>query len=137
MTAMTIGRLASAADVKIDTVRYYERSGLLAPAARRESGYREYGHDELQRLRFIRRAQQLGFSLDEIRELLHLVDSRGDRAEVRALAEDRLGDIERRLEQLTALRDTLRDLVRACHGHGDLSDCPIIEAVVDGDGRPS
>lgn len=130
MTTMTIGALAAAAGVRIDTLRYYERSGLLLPATRRASGYREYGDAELRRLRFIRRAQQLGFSLDEIGELLQLVGAGGDRSAVRALAEVRLTDIEQRLQRLTSLRDTLRDLVSACDGHGSVRDCPIIEAVV-------
>lgn len=126
----TIGSLARAAGVGIDTVRYYERRSLLTPAARRASGYRVFGAAELQRLHFIRRAQQLGFSLDEVGELLRLVDNNGDRTDVRALATSRLADIEARLQDMQRLRDQLAGLVDACKGDGPLAHCPIIEAVV-------
>ena len=93
---MQIGQLARQAGVAIDTVRYYERQGLLPPPQRRASGYRDYDARDSARLRFIRRAKDLGFSLQEIHELLHLSDNRdADRAEVRMLAQRRLDDIER------------------------------------------
>ena len=128
----TIGKLARAAGVAVDTVRYYERIGLLPQARRAPSGYRLYGRDDLRQLRFIRRAQTLGFSLEEIGRLLELMERDGDRAEVRALAEIRLADIEAKMHQFASLRDTLRCLVEACRGHGSVADCPIIEAVVGG-----
>lgn len=133
---VTIGQLARDAGVNPETVRYYERIGLFRPASRSASGYRNYSVEQLQRLRFIRRAQQLGFSLDEIAELLRLVNQDGDRAEVRRLAEQRLTDVEQRLTRMTQLRDTLQNLVHACHGHGSIADCPIIEAVA-GDHPPT
>ncbi|MCH8506807.1 MAG: MerR family DNA-binding transcriptional regulator [Ectothiorhodospiraceae bacterium] len=91
----TIGKLARAADVKVDTVRYYERIGLLPAAPRSAAGYRQYGQADLRQLQFIRSAQLLGFSLDEIGTLLQGVNAKGDRARVRALAAERLADLER------------------------------------------
>ena len=100
---MQIGQLAQQAGVAIDTVRYYERQGLLPPPQRRASGYRQYDNQDISRLRFIRRAKDLGFTLQEIQELLQLSGSRNaDRAEVRALAQRRLADIEHKLRELEA-----------------------------------
>lgn len=127
----TIGKLARAAGVAVDTVRYYERIGLLPPARRTEAGYRVYDNDDLRQLRFIRRAQGLGFSLEEIGRLLALLGENGDRAEVRALAQARLDEIEEKLRELVGKRAILHRLVEACHGHGSIADCPIIDAVVD------
>lgn len=128
---MQIGQLARQAGVPVDTVRYYERRGLLTPPARRPSGYRSYQDDDVVRLRFIRRGKALGFTLDEIRELLRLSTAEdGDRGEVRALAAQRLADVEQRLIELRAVRDTLNDLVHACSGHGPVAGCPIIERVL-------
>ena len=128
---MKIGELASRCDVNIDTVRYYERQGLLPPAQRSASGYRSYGSDDVARLQFVRRAKELGFTLDEIRELLRLNEAVGaDRAEVRALAERRLEDVESRLRELERIRAVLAELVTRCSGHGSVAGCPIIDAVV-------
>jgi MerR family transcriptional regulator, copper efflux regulator len=129
-TKLTIGKLATAADVGVDTVRYYERIGLMPSPARSMGGYRLYGRDDLERLRFIRSAQQLGFSLSEIERLLTWIAEDGDRACVRQLASQRLTEIDRQLADLKAHRDTLTNLIDACPGHGPLADCPIIEAVV-------
>ena len=125
---MQIGQLAQQVGIGIDTVRYYERQGLLPPPQRRASGYREYGARDVTRLRFIRRAKELGFTLHEIRELLTLSGARhADRAEVRSLAKHRLADIEHRLRELEAMRSALASLVGHCSGHGPVEDCPIIE----------
>jgi MerR family copper efflux transcriptional regulator len=129
-STLTIGRLAHAAEVGIDTVRFYERAGLLKKPQRTAAGYRLYAESDAGRLRFIRRAKALGFSLKEIAELLRLNDGRGRRGAVRALAERRLAEIERKLTQLSRMRETLRDLVHQCHGDGPLAGCPIIEAVL-------
>ena len=127
---MQIGQLATQAGVAIDTVRYYERQGLLPPPERRASGYRQYGQDDISRLRFIRRAKDLGFSLQEIQDLLRLSGSPdADRGEVRALAQHRLADIERRMRELDAMRATLATLVGQCSGHGSLEGCPIIDTL--------
>ena len=132
MSTLTIGKLASAADVGVDTVRFYERAGLLKKPARSASGYRLYDAADAARLRFIRRAKTLGFSLDEIVELLKLNDGGGRRSAVRALAQTRLAEIEQKLLELGRMRDTLRGLVRKCHGEGSLESCPIIETVMSG-----
>ena len=124
---MRIGHLAGKAGVAVDTVRYYERQGLLPEPARRPSGYRDYGDDELQQLRFVRRCKALGFTLEETRELLRLnVDPEADRAEVRALTERRLADVDAKLRELQLLRDSLAELATSCSGHGTLDACPII-----------
>ncbi len=126
---MRIGALATQAGVSIDTVRYYERAGLLSPPSRTAAGYRIYPADTVGRLRFIRRAKDLGFSLEEIRDLLTLSDRRDSGvAAVRRIASHRLADVEARLGELTALRDGLKQLVDACPGHGDPSACPILNA---------
>ena len=128
---MRIGHLAGKAGVAVDTVRYYERQGLLPPPMRRPSGYRDYGNDELQQLRFVRRCKALGFTLDETRELLRLnSDPKTDRAEVRALTERRLADVDAKLLELQALRDSLAELAKSCSGRGSLESCPIIHRVL-------
>lgn len=128
---MQIGQLARQAGVPIDTVRYYERRGLLSEPQRRPSGYRDYDVDDLARLRFIRRSKALGFTLDEIRELLRLSATQdADRGEIRALAARRLADVEQRLRELNSIRDTLDGLVNACSGRGPVAGCPIIERVL-------
>jgi MerR family copper efflux transcriptional regulator len=128
---ITIGKLARAAGVGIDTVRFYERTRLLPRAARTASGYRSYQPADVNRLRFIRRAKALGFSLDEVRDLLALNDGRGSRADVKKLAERRLEAIDEAIRDLTRIRGSLAGLVRHCSGHGSVRGCPIIEAVVD------
>lgn len=132
MSTLTIGKLARAAEVGVDTVRFYERAGLLKKPPRSASGYRLYDTADAARLRFIRRAKALGFSLDEIVELLKLNDGGGRRSAVRVLAERRLAEIEQKLEDFGRMRDTLRGLVHKCHGEGSLAGCPIIETVLGG-----
>lgn len=128
MSLFNIGQLAQRGGVAIDTVRYYERDGLLSPAGRSASGYRRYSEVELRRLRFIRRAKLLGFSLDNIRELLALSDER-DVSKVRYAAEARLADIENRMAELTSIRNGLHALIAACPGHGRAEACPILNAL--------
>lgn len=128
MNSIGIGTLARRAGVSIDTVRYYEKSGLLAPEARLASGYRRYGDVQVARLRFIRRAQELGFSLKDIRELLGLSKQR-DVAKVKRAAEKKLADVDARLAALTRMRDGLATLVATCPGHGRAADCPILRAL--------
>jgi Zn(II)-responsive transcriptional regulator len=128
MSNLSIGQLAERAGVAIDTVRYYERNRLLDPAGRLESGYRRYGDTELKRLRFIRRAKALGFTLAEIRELLSLSEQRSV-PKIRRAAESRLADVERRMVELERIRDALRTLVAACPGHGRADACPILNAL--------
>ena len=129
---MRIGHLAGKAGVAVDTVRYYERQGLLPQPQRRPSGYRDYGDDDLQQLRFVRRCKALGFTLEETRELLRLnADPKADRAEVRALTERRLADVDAKLRELQVLRDSLAELASSCSGRGSLAGCPIIHRVLD------
>ena len=128
MEGMGIGKVARLAGVSIDTVRYYEKSGLIALAARLQSGYRRYGDLQLSRLRFIRRAKELGFMLKDIRELLGLSRQR-DVARVKRAAQAKLSDIDRRIAALQAVREGLFHLVEACPGHGSAADCPILNAL--------
>ncbi len=127
---MQIGQLAKRTHVPIDTIRYYESHGILPAPARRNSGYRSYGDADVARLHFVRRAKELGFTLREISELLQLSGRSGeDMAAVRAAAAARLADVERKLDELTRIRDGLRQLVTACPGHGGIQDCPILGAL--------
>jgi Hg(II)-responsive transcriptional regulator len=134
MESIGIGALDKRAGVRIDTVRYYERSGLLAPRNRLESGYRRYGATEVARLRFIRRAQTLGFTLKEVRELLALSNLR-DVARVKRAAQQKLEDVEKRIADLERVRRGLTTLIAACPGHGRAADCPILQALGSEDPR--
>jgi MerR family transcriptional regulator, copper efflux regulator len=127
---ITIGAVARQAGVGIDTIRYYEREGLLPEPRRRASGYREYGPGVVERLRFIRRAKDLGFTLDEIHELLALsTDRERGVKSVKQRAEARLGEVERRIRELQRVKRGLRQLIDACPGHGALEQCPILHAL--------
>jgi MerR family copper efflux transcriptional regulator len=128
MNHLTIGPLARQAGVSVDAVRFYEREGVLPKAARTPSGYRVYPPDAVARLRFVRRAKALGFSLDEIAGLLTL-SRRRDVAAVRRAAESRLSEVERKLDELRRVRAGLRQLIKTCPGHGAPEDCPILNAL--------
>jgi MerR family transcriptional regulator, copper efflux regulator len=132
MDALGIGQLAKQGGVGIDTVRYYERNGLLAPRSRLASGYRRYGDIELARLRFIRRAQGLGFTLKEIKQLLALSAQR-DVGRVKRSAQAKLLDVEARIAALVRMRTGLATLIEACPGHGRAADCPILRALTEDD----
>ena len=129
MSGITIGKLAAQADVAIDTVRYYERAGLLPEPPRRESGYREYPADTVKRLRFIRRAKALGFSLPEIGELLALSAPRADVRKVKSAAQAKLKLLDEKIAELTRVREGLQQLVKHCPGHGNADECPILNAL--------
>jgi MerR family copper efflux transcriptional regulator len=128
MNSIGIGTLARRTGVSIDTVRYYEKSGLLPPESRLPSGYRRYSEVQVSRLLFIRRAQELGFTLKDIRELLGLSKQR-DVAKVKRAAQKKLDEVEERLIALTRVRDGLATLVATCPGHGKSADCPILKAL--------
>ena len=129
---MKIGELAQRAGVGIDTVRYYERQGLLPAPERMASGYRRYDQTDVARLRFIRRAKALGFTLVEIQELLALSGRRADdMGELKAAASEKLVDVEAKLAELTRIREGLRALVASCPGHGALEQCPILNALAE------
>jgi MerR family transcriptional regulator, mercuric resistance operon regulatory protein len=128
MNDMTIGRLAQAGGVGVETVRFYQRRGLL-PVPPRDGpgingGIRRYGADETQRLRFIKAAQSAGFSLEEIKRLLDL-DASADRAQVRVLARERISALDERIAELQRARKALSYLADACSA-GDEGPCPII-----------
>ena len=129
---MKIGEFAQRAGVGIDTVRYYERQGLLPAPSRQASGYRRYEPTDIARLRFVRRAKALGFTLVEIRELLALSGRReNDMAGLKNAAVEKLADVEGKLAELTRIRDGLKALVASCPGHGALERCPILNALAE------
>jgi MerR family copper efflux transcriptional regulator len=131
---MKIGELARRGQVAIDTVRYYERQGLLPEPLRQASGYRHYRQQDVTRLRFVRRAKALGFTLQEIRELLELSRHRGDdMAELKMAATQKLLDMENKINELQRIRDGLQELIAACPGHGTLDQCPILSALAGED----
>jgi DNA-binding transcriptional MerR regulator len=129
---LSIGALARATGTKVETVRYYERAGLLPAPARTAGNYRAYRRAHLDRLGFIRRARELGFSLDEVRELLRLSD-RPDQPceEVDRIARGHLAEVERKIAGLAALGDELRSLIGRCR-RGTVAECRIIEALAPG-----
>lgn len=135
---MRIGELARHAGVTVQTVRYYERRGLLVAASRLASGYREYGADAIERLRFIRRAQELGFTLAEIADLLALRLARGTPASaVKARAQAKIADIDQRIRDLQRIRHALVHLAGRCRGgRGPVGDCPLLEALGSLDSEP-
>ena len=127
---LTIGKVARSAGLAIDTVRYYEREGLLDKPARTASGYRHYSSHAVARLRFIHQAKEFGFSLHETKELLSLRVTPGKScADVRARAEAKITDIEQRIASLKRVRRALTKLAAACSGRGPTSECPILETL--------
>jgi MerR family transcriptional regulator, copper efflux regulator len=128
MQEVGIGELAKRAGVGVDTVRYYERSGLLSPHTRLASGYRRYRDLEVVRLRFIRRAQALGFSLKEVKALLKL-SAQSNVEQVKRSAQEKLSDVDRRIAELQRVREGLAKLIAQCPGHGRAEDCPILRAL--------
>ncbi|MFQ5566805.1 MAG: helix-turn-helix domain-containing protein [Paracoccaceae bacterium] len=129
---MTIGGLSKETGVNIETIRYYERVGILPAPPRTEGGHRLYMQPHVKRLTFIRRSRELGFSLDEIRALLHLVDG-GDFtcAEVEAITLQHLDGIRRKIADLRKLERVLRKMAAQCDG-GAVPECPVIDALFDG-----
>lgn len=131
---MKIGQVASASDVGVETVRFYEREGLIDAPPRRPSGYRCYPPDTVARIRFIRRAKQLGFSLADIGELLHLrVDPDCTCATIRRRAKAKIADVEGRIRELETMRDALVQITQQCEGDGPVSECPILDAIAGTD----
>jgi Hg(II)-responsive transcriptional regulator len=130
---MRIGEVASRAGVHIETLRYYERRGLLPEPAREASGYRRYPDDSVQIVRFIKRAQQLGFTLGDVEDLLRLAGGGPSSCkEVRTLARVKIADMEQKIETLEAMRRSLEALVDTCHRHVGDRQCPLIQEI----GRP-
>ncbi len=128
--ALTIGKVAKGSGIGIETVRFYERKGLIAEPPRTDSGYRQYPEEVVGRIRFIRRAKELGFALKEISELLSLrVDPNTTCADVRKQTEFKISDVEERIRALRGLKTALKKLAVSCTGSGPTSECPILEAL--------
>lgn len=133
ISGLTIGRLAEQSGVGVETLRFYERKGLLRKPPRTESNYRMYPADAAQRVRFIRRAQELGFSLKEILELLSMrARPRMKCADVLKRAEDKIVDIDERIRSLEAMKKALSKLVSQCSGRTPVTECPILDAMDKG-----
>lgn len=127
---LSIGELAENAGVQVTTVRFYERKGLLPPPPRRVSGYRMYGDEAIQRLRFIQEAKELGFSLHEIAELLALRVGAGRTCKnVRQRAVHKITDVDAKLRQLKRFKRALQKLVAQCEAGGTRGECPILDAL--------
>ncbi len=130
MATLTIGEVAGAAEVGVETIRFYERRGLIDEPPRRASGYRQYPPEAVARIRFIRRAKELGFSLREIKELLECrVDPHATSGDVKGRAKAKIVDIDGKIESLQRMRTALQELVTACSGRGPVTECSILEAM--------
>ena len=125
---LTIAKLADAAEVGVETVRYYERRGLVSRPTRKVGAYRRYGREHVERIRFIRRAQELGFTLEEIEGLLALQDG-ADRGSIRRIASERLEQIRRRIADLKRMEKALAHVLHECEAHAGTPHCPIIDAL--------
>ena len=125
----TIGSLSRRTAVNIETIRYYERAGLMPAPPRTSGGHRLYGSDHERRLKFIRRSRELGFSVDEVRALLGLVDGGYTCGEVQALTLKHLAEVRKKVADLQRLEATLADISSRCEG-GKLPDCPVVEALL-------
>lgn len=130
MDRLTIGELAKRGGVNLETIRYYERLGLLPTPPRTASGYRAFPGEAVSRIHFIKRSQELGFSLKEIGELLDLrVAPGGTQADVRERAQAKISDIEEKISTLRSMKRALERLSATCCGEGAASDCPILESL--------
>ncbi len=128
--ALTIGQVAKHSGLGLETLRFYERKGLIEEPPRTDSGYRQYPEDVVGRIRFIKRAKELGFSLKEISELLSLrVDPGTTCADVRKQTELKLTDVEEKIRALRRIKTALKKLAASCVGTGPTSECPILEAL--------
>ena len=132
MSPLKSGTLAKQANVNPETLRYYEREGLLPEPERSDAGYRLYADEDVKRVRFIKRAQELGFSLKEIKELLALkLDASQSASQVKKLAELKIQDIEAKIQSLRAMKSILSELTEACSGKGSVDHCPILSCLDD------
>lgn len=129
--SMTIGCLAEAAGVNVETIRYYQRIGLISEPMKPPQGFRKYQHETLKQIIFIKRAQQLGFSLQEISDLLELGE--GHCSDVRKRAEKKRDKIAKQIKDLQTLEITLNQLIQACKSGKDKQKCPIVETLLDHD----
>jgi len=131
MATLTIGKVAKATGMGVETLRFYEREGLLAAPQRSAAGYRLYPESSIARLRFVRRAKQLGFTLTEIRNLLSLSDGSGSQRDVKAMTAKKLDLLTQRIADLERIRAALSELDERCDGDGCIADCPVIAALND------
>ena len=132
MEPLTIGKVARLAGVGVETIRFYEREGLIEGPPRGPSGYRQYPGETVTRIRFIKRAKELGFSLKEIKELLELrIDPETTCADIRTRADAKINDIDEKVTTLRKMKAALERLTAACRGRGPTSECPILEALED------
>ncbi|MBV9229852.1 MAG: heavy metal-responsive transcriptional regulator [Chloroflexi bacterium] len=130
MESLSIGQVARRAGVSIDTIRFYERQGILEKPSRRDSGYRQYSEEVVRRLHFIQRAKQLGFSLKEITDLLALrVDEQTSCEQVKEATFAKLDQVERKLVELERMRQALLQIASLCTGEGPASACPMLDAL--------
>lgn len=130
MSIYSIGQVAKQSGISVETIRYYEKEGLLKEPERKESGYRQYKQEAIARLSFIRQAKELGFSLKEIGELLSIRSDENNLCnEVKQLAQEKLDDIESKLKLLQRMRKSLKKLVADCPGQAPLNECPILDAL--------
>src|SRR5438309_665157 len=133
MKGLTIGTLAKQSGVNLETVRFYERRGLMPEPPRTKSGYRLYPPDAARRVRFIKRAQELGFSLKEVQELLALrISPRATSSDTRNRAEAKIADIDGKIKTLESMQATLRKLAKSCMACAPASECPILESLDGG-----
>ncbi len=133
--SLTIGKLSKQADVSIDSIRFYERRGLLAEPARTESNYRAYPLEAANQLKFIKKVQKLGFSLGEIQELLNLShDPSASKADVKGKTAQKIKDIKIKIQDLSRMLKALEQLDESCDGHGSVVGCPILKALAEDDG---
>ncbi len=127
---LKIGEVAKRGGVNLQTIRFYEREQLLSKPPRLSSGYRSYPGDTVRKVRFIKRAQEIGFTLAEIRELLAIrLDPNRESVEVRALAEAKISGIEEKMRTLQRMKEALRHITERCSGCGPSKECPILESI--------
>lgn len=127
---LTVGRVAKGAGINVETIRYYERRGLLSPNGYRDSGYRLYSEEAVQKIRFIKNAQELGFTLDEIKGLLRLrVGRKAHCSSVKVKAQAKLVDVQGKIARLAAIERALRKLIGTCVSQGTTDSCPILKSL--------
>ncbi len=132
MNGLTIGKLSKMAGVTNDTVRFYERYGLIDSVSRSESNYRLYREEDASRLRFIKRAKALGFTLNEIKDLLTLSqDPDATKADIKKRTQQKAEDIRHKIHDLSRILSALEHLVEICDGHGSAKECPILKSLTN------
>lgn len=130
MPSLSIGQVAKQSGVSVETIRFYERKGLLEEPPRKASGYRLYSGESIKQLAFIRQAKVLGFSLTQISELLSLqMDPSKDCGHIQGLAREKLQEVEQKIESLSRIKEALQTLIEQCPGEGPMDNCPILDAL--------